>query len=49
MTSTPPPHTSTGPGNEVDNRLALRPDKPSPGRIAILTADQVEDVEFFYA
>ncbi|HWJ65281.1 MAG TPA: type 1 glutamine amidotransferase domain-containing protein [Nocardioides sp.] len=31
-----------------DNRAAIRPDVPSRGRIAILTADQVEDTEFFY-
>ena len=38
----------TGRAPEQDNRIALRPDKPSRGRVAILTADRVEDVEFFY-
>ncbi|MEU3985554.1 type 1 glutamine amidotransferase domain-containing protein [Streptomyces sp. NPDC026672] len=32
----------------VDNRAALRPDVPRTGRVAVLTADKVEDVEFFY-
>jgi protease I len=31
-----------------DNRAAIGPDVPTRGRIAILTADRVEDVEFFY-
>ena len=31
-----------------DNRAAIGPDVPSRGRIAVLTADRVEDVEFFY-
>lgn len=48
MTSTTRTDTSTGPVNDVDNRIALRPDKPSLGKIAILTTDQVEDIEFFY-
>ncbi|MEW2511163.1 type 1 glutamine amidotransferase domain-containing protein [Streptomyces sp. NPDC046870] len=32
----------------ADNRVALPTGEPSRGRIAVLTADQVEDVEFFY-
>ncbi|GAA3021388.1 type 1 glutamine amidotransferase domain-containing protein [Streptomyces fulvorobeus] len=32
----------------IDNRVALPTGEPSKGRIAILTADKVEDVEFFY-
>lgn len=31
-----------------DNRAAIRPEGETKGRIAILTADQVEDTEFFY-
>lgn len=31
-----------------DNRVAIRPDIPSRGRVAMLTADGVEEVEFFY-
>ncbi|MDQ7809789.1 type 1 glutamine amidotransferase domain-containing protein [Amycolatopsis sp. A133] len=31
-----------------DNRAAIAPDVESKGRVAILTADQVEDTEFFY-
>lgn len=31
-----------------DNRIPVRPAGPSRGRIAILTADKVEEVEFFY-
>lgn len=31
-----------------DNRAAIRPDIETKGRVAILTADQVEDTEFFY-
>ena len=31
-----------------DNRVAIGPDVATRGRIAILTADRVEDVEFFY-
>jgi protease I len=37
--------TSTPQG---DNRLAIAPEGPSRGRIALLTADGVEEVEFFY-
>jgi protease I len=32
----------------TDNRAAIREDSPARGRIAIVTADRVEDVEFFY-
>ncbi|MFF2523508.1 DJ-1/PfpI family protein [Streptomyces liangshanensis] len=32
----------------ADNRLPVPLDGPTRGRIAILTADKVEDVEFFY-
>jgi protease I len=32
----------------ADNRVPVPLDGPSRGRIAILTADKVEDVEFFY-
>jgi protease I len=32
----------------VDNRIAVPTGEPAKGRIAILTADQVEEVEFFY-
>lgn len=32
----------------ADNRAAVPPAVPSKGRIALLTADVVEDVEFFY-
>lgn len=32
----------------VDNREALRPDRDLGRRVALLTADKVEDVEFFY-
>ncbi|MET7458386.1 type 1 glutamine amidotransferase domain-containing protein [Streptomyces sp. NPDC005574] len=39
-------HTDSTPVE--DNRYALRPDGETKGRIAILTADQVEDTEFFY-
>ncbi|MGY1900962.1 DJ-1/PfpI family protein [Nocardia gipuzkoensis] len=36
-------------GNPVeDNRAAIRPDVETNGRVAILTADKVEDTEFFY-
>lgn len=37
--------TTAPPG---DHRLAVAPEAPSRGRIAILTADGVEEVEFFY-
>lgn len=36
------------PTRPADNRVALPTGVPSRGRIAILTADKVEDVEFFY-
>lgn len=32
----------------ADNRLAVPTGEPSKGRIAVLTADKVEEVEFFY-
>ncbi len=32
----------------ADNRVAVPTGEPSKGRIAVLTADKVEDVEFFY-
>lgn len=32
----------------VDNRMAIPSGEPSKGRIAVLTADKVEEVEFFY-
>lgn len=32
----------------ADNRVAVAPEGPSKGRIALLTADKVEEVEFFY-
>ncbi|MFF4121598.1 type 1 glutamine amidotransferase domain-containing protein [Streptomyces sp. NPDC001714] len=32
----------------VDNRVAVATEEPSRGRIAVLTADKVEEVEFFY-
>ncbi|MET9475787.1 MULTISPECIES: type 1 glutamine amidotransferase domain-containing protein [unclassified Streptomyces] len=32
----------------ADNRVAVPTGEPSRGRIAVLTADKVEDVEFFY-
>lgn len=32
----------------TDNRAAISANEPFRGRIAILTADQVEDMEFFY-
>lgn len=35
-------------GTVVDNRVAVPTGEPSRGRIAILTADRVEEVEFFY-
>ena len=52
-TNTTTPTTTAGPevtgqGPDQDNRVALRPDRPSRGRVAVLTADRVEDVEFFY-
>lgn len=31
-----------------DNRAAIRADRAPLGRVAVLTADRVEDVEFFY-
>ncbi|PYY44207.1 hypothetical protein DEJ03_12265 [Curtobacterium sp. MCLR17_043] len=39
--------TTTDP-HVTDNRAAIRADRPPVGRIAIVTADRVEDVEFFY-
>lgn len=39
--------TTTAP-HVTDNRAAIRADRPPVGRIAIVTADRVEDVEFFY-
>lgn len=36
------------PNRPTDNRVALPTGTPSRGRIAVLTADKVEDVEFFY-
>jgi len=45
MTST----IANGPAAPTDdNRMPVRTGEPSKGRIAILTADQVEEVEFFY-
>jgi protease I len=40
---------ANGPAQPTDdNRIPVRIDEPSKGRIAILTADKVEEVEFFY-
>ncbi|MBO0962899.1 DJ-1/PfpI family protein [Neobacillus sp. MM2021_6] len=33
---------------KVDNRAGIPLNKPNIGKVAILTADQVEDIEFFY-
>lgn len=45
MTST----IANGPAQPTDdNRIPVRTGEPSKGRIAILTADKVEEVEFFY-
>ena len=46
-TLTGPAATGEAPSGQ-DNRIALRPDVPTRGRVAVLTADRVEDVEFFY-
>ncbi|GAA2972790.1 type 1 glutamine amidotransferase domain-containing protein [Streptomyces enissocaesilis] len=40
--------TDTDINRPADNRVALPTGEPSRGRIAVLTADKVEDVEFFY-
>ncbi|GGE43973.1 glutamine amidotransferase [Pullulanibacillus camelliae] len=39
---------NNGAQSVVDNRKGLPVDKPSLGRVAMLTTDQVEDIEFFY-
>lgn len=39
--------TPTAP-TTTDNRVGIPLDKARKGRVAILTADQVEDIEFFY-